>query len=1067
MADICNSEQHVVLNEILNARNRASITPDTPFWKLKLTEEEYALLKETLKKNTYRLETFRIEAALCYAEWWRRDYNGGIPSREDVAVGLGLPRNCWEQLYNAARHGLKSHGFAFIRSLKGNEYFRTLLNQGGLPVNYIKKGTNLSGFKGFLIGLVEELSSINIDWDNNNLDLIKNFNCIAYLGNAFKNDNIYDVSLQIAHAIISEDDRWLPYDDSDTSLSELTNSLKREYRRVKSEHRTKPLTLNWKLRLASSGTANLFVNLNVVKEISSKSIEGLDYHSCYTFDVFVAGIFVGKYVRKSLTRDDEGRAVGAIYSRITVGVANDIQWKGEPVVEVKIRCDNDDRLFPTLCGSYPPNFEYPQVFQMLDDNVYSLKSAANAERNVAVFSTDWKCDGSHELLLNGKFYSAIEFTDEVDLHNCVSNEDVTITNEFTPYSVEFGGTYIQWVEKSNFKLLTRIPLISVFDQTGNRVEKIRSKYRIHNSENEWHNLSSSCLLPFGLVDIKVEFPDNKHVVETFYFIDDMTFVSSNESMFSTELRLDTGNDVSAKFDECENLSVEMIGKNAWRFSRDAVASRYSPTCNFKIITNDNPPLKVSVAVPFEGVVISDLEGKIVPSGKIISYENLRYFNIISHGRTSKIDVTYSSDRIADNDEIMHLRSSVIEGMVPLSDYRDLFARIFQLYGTNTFDRSSSVKLRICDKSIYIRKFVLDSELISGKILITDNTTEDTAGFIYDGDVYALPVSEDIKPAELVQIKLEPCGGRKNLFAIPEELLNSEAIIFSGPESTRRLVPKYYNFGQEDYSREVRREKSAINTRHWGERLSDDDVFAGEYWAKTVKAFRIISEFNLPFTTYNAFKAIGHDPKLLVKFILACWLNGASDIFIQEIDRLEDELNIAVHLIPRTVWEESINSFISSLPPALTDIIKLREIAELINRLFNGTLSTEVASELTQYVVGGGIGYALRFSRADINQFMTRIRGYTDNNDDLPIITFNLQNRNKYYADPDQEMHASYRVMIEAAMCAAENLEQVEGGINLFSLESRDYARVINFYRKYFKETYSEIFIRTVKLIVNR
>lgn len=300
MVNICNSEQHVVLMRILDARNRPSITPDMPLWKLKLTEEEYTNLKETLVQNAYRLEDFGIEAALCYAEWWRRDYNGGIPSREDVAVGLGLPHYCWEQLYKAARHGLKSHGFAFIHSLKGNEYFRTLLNQGGLPVNYIKNGTNLSGFSRFLIGLVEELSSINIDWDDNNIDLIKNFNCIAYLGKAFKNDNIYDVSLQIAHAIISEEDRWLPYDDTDSSLSELTKSLKREYRRVKSEHRTKPLSLSWKLRLTSSKTANLFVNLNIVKEISSKSIEGLNYQSCYTFDVFVSGILVGKYVRKSL-----------------------------------------------------------------------------------------------------------------------------------------------------------------------------------------------------------------------------------------------------------------------------------------------------------------------------------------------------------------------------------------------------------------------------------------------------------------------------------------------------------------------------------------------------------------------------------------------------------------------------------------------------------------------------------------------------------------------------------------------------------------------------------------------
>ncbi len=612
--------------------------------------------------------------------------------------------------------------------------------------------------------------------------------------------------------------------------------------------------------------------------------------------------------------------------------------------------------------------------------------------------------------------------------------------------------------------MTRIPVISVFDQTGTRVGNIKPKYRIHNSKAEWRNLSNSCLLPFGLVDIKVEFPDNKYVMETFYFIDDMTFASRNETMFSTELHLDSRHVISAKVDECENLSVEMTDKNTWRISRDACASKYSPTCNLKIIAENNPPLKVSVVVPFEGIVISDLEGKIVPSGKIISYDNLRYFNIISHGQSGMIDVTYKSDKIEDDDTIKHLKSPVIEGIVPLSDYRDLFARMFQLYGANTFDRSSSIELKICDKRIYIRKFVLDSELSSDKIRITDYTSEDTSDFIYDGDVYALPVSENIKPAELVQIKLEPYNRQMNLFTIPHELLNSEAILFSGPESSRRLVPKYYNFEQEDYSSEVRGEMSAANIILWSERLSKYDVFVGEYWAKTVKAFRIISEFNLPFTTYNAFKSIGRDPKLLVNLILACWLNGASDVLIQEIDRFEDELNIAVHWIPHTVWGECIESFIRLLPPTLIIMnTKLGEITELINALFNATLSAEVASELTQYVAGGNIGDARIFSRADINQFKSKIHGYTDNNIDLPITRFVLQN--KYYVD--QEMHKSYRVMIESAMCAAENFAQVKNHTNLFLLESRDYARITNFYRKYFKETYSKIFIGTVKQIVNK
>lgn len=59
---------------------------------------------------------------------------------------------------------------------------------------------------------------------------------------------------------------------------------------------------------------------------------------------------------------------------------SDILWTGEPVVEVKVRCDNDDRLFLTIAGCYSPNFYYPQVFQMLDDNLYSMSETANAEQ---------------------------------------------------------------------------------------------------------------------------------------------------------------------------------------------------------------------------------------------------------------------------------------------------------------------------------------------------------------------------------------------------------------------------------------------------------------------------------------------------------------------------------------------------------------------------------------------------------------------------------------------------------------------------------------------------------------
>ena len=46
--------------------------------------------------------------------------------------------------------------------------------------------------------------------------------------------------------------------------------------------------------------------MDVVKDILSDSIPGLNITTCYSFDVFVAGTLVGKYVRKDNVRDEEG-----------------------------------------------------------------------------------------------------------------------------------------------------------------------------------------------------------------------------------------------------------------------------------------------------------------------------------------------------------------------------------------------------------------------------------------------------------------------------------------------------------------------------------------------------------------------------------------------------------------------------------------------------------------------------------------------------------------------------------------------------------------------------------------
>lgn len=1058
---------HTSYLDILRTRGMQGLQKNMPLWKFKLSEGEYEALKQTLRIHTSDLAKYGEEAALCYAEWWRRDYKGNIPSKEDVAMDIGIHSSYANELYKAAREALQKHGYTFLHSLKGTLYFRTLLNQGGLPINYITNSGNMGNYSRFLKELVSELSLINIDWNEVDSSIIQQFNCISYLGKAFKNENIYDVSMQIAHAIIVGEKDILPYDDTDASLAELTKSLETAYSRAKAQRKTRPLSLHWKLRTMENRKGYLYVNMDVVKDISSDSIPGLNIMTCYSFDVFVAGTLVGKYVRKDNIRDKEGNILSAIYTRINVGMHSDILWTGEPVVEVKVRCDNDDRLFLTIAGCYPPNFEYPQVFQMLDDHLYSMSETANVENNMAIFSHEWKNGESLPITICDKelYYNA--FTDELDLQNSETGEDVKLTNDFTPYAVEFSNNYISWVEKSNYKLLSTIPYVRVYDQEKHRVQNCSVKYRFRNDNYiKWRSLKSSCVFPCGLVDIRVELPDGHTVTETFYSIGKLKFTSDNESVFSTNIICSCGADMLPKINTQEGVDITELGTNKWMVKRSK-DSKFTPSvCDFSLYCAGNPTLRLSIAIPFDGVTVTDVKGNIVPNGKIVSLANLTNFCVVSHGCYGKkrnIDVSYVSDKVEDYSLLKHLRSKVIDGLVSLADYNDLIVRIFNLYGANSFDRSSSVAMNIYGTEIFIRKFVLESTIEDGKIRVIDSTEENTDNLLYDGEVYAFPVGDELSSEDFFVVKLERIDNSENLFKFPDDFNQQEVVVFSDPEAKRRMIPKYYNREAYDFDKQERTARSSSNTKDWGEALENDDVMMGKHWKGVCKAFDICSRYNLPFPTYNGLKPLGRNSKLLAKFVIAMWLNEYKDVLSQDIDRFEQEMVVAIHWIPAKIWEECIDEFLASVPEAIQPIMfgKMQSLVELLQELFNSTVSTDIAQAFAAFLVSGNIDAGRAFNIADINAYCAKIHGLSDTNKDLPIAKFSLSNA---YYNQGQKLLPSYRVMLEAAMCAAENTCLQENCIDLFAWENREFARIVNFYRKYFKETYSDIFFKTVKYI---
>lgn len=262
---------HLLYNSIL--RHRGLTKPTNPIWKMNITPEEQSALVETLH-NAYmcgELDQYGKEAALYYAVWWQRTYSGGSPSSEMIAESAGVPSEESNTLYKSARRAMRVWGFKPIHDTRYH-FFRSLLLQGGLPINHVvnNKG-NFNNYSVFLKSLVKDMSNLNTEFT---ADIVPKLSCVSYLPKSFCNSSIYEISVQIAHAIIEDREDLLPYDSSKQGeLRDLTSSLQRTAKQAKKERSRKPLSFTWEL-VIKNGILTMNYYLNNIANIGSDMVQG-------------------------------------------------------------------------------------------------------------------------------------------------------------------------------------------------------------------------------------------------------------------------------------------------------------------------------------------------------------------------------------------------------------------------------------------------------------------------------------------------------------------------------------------------------------------------------------------------------------------------------------------------------------------------------------------------------------------------------------------------------------------------------------------------------------------------
>ena len=137
------------LGEFLDIGNRRQLKNEgKPFYKYKVTDQEYYKLKELLNEYAEKLRIgvgftsieylFQIYLVLYAAEWWRREYQGGHWKWEPIFNSFGVTKT--DFLPPVKRNQYIEKGVNYWKlKLKneGKKYLGTIALNGGLPISLI------------------------------------------------------------------------------------------------------------------------------------------------------------------------------------------------------------------------------------------------------------------------------------------------------------------------------------------------------------------------------------------------------------------------------------------------------------------------------------------------------------------------------------------------------------------------------------------------------------------------------------------------------------------------------------------------------------------------------------------------------------------------------------------------------------------------------------------------------------------------------------------------------------------------------------------------------------------
>lgn len=872
-----------------------------PLWKYNLSRGEYTELKKCISQISSNWDYYDPrDITMFFAEWWKNEYNGGILSIEDVfesVKGCKLPL---DDFYKAAQKGAVLLGIKWIKRANILK-FRTLLLQGGLPINHL---LNHSGVYTNFLKKVLEIRPTTIDEFAYEDDIVR------ILPSSSRNEAIYESCLQIVQAIWSGNEEYLSIFENNTTTNASFKSISDELKKHKTaiENTVKKRSkfrAFWVLHKKENSN-EIYLEFNFPDIIEENDFRDLLFKNIkdnvhielkVEYQLIINDLLICKF-KKNLKGN---------YKIFRFSDTN-ILWNGEETKPEIYLLSNDGAKFdfPISLIDYPKITE-PTLWTQKTENEWILNKGTHCKQleAIIIFSNKWRLKEElniSELILKQQVLNWARFEGDIQIYN--GSEQI----EFKTNAASFDWLLVEekpeWILRSNIPVVRNWPKIAAFNADNEQINDIILSWRMFGGIiwNKWNN----GILPQGYIEYRIEALGLEEK-DSFFNLGalDLAFMSRTPNDATIEIKrcgdliLNAKEGQSLTLKQCNNLitaTLEDIQKTPK--SIKAVVRN----------SNQNRSLQLEILPPFRGVKLFKPNGSILDNEALL-YGNFTGYRIISslHNNTT---IRYYICLYNTNDDSIKISRELPNNITPLRKYEEIVFRLFQL--TNTMDKSSSVTIELLDyvddkKNCYLVQNYNKNIIYYYE---DDRLKINIEGMGDEIELFAIPV--DCQPHEIELIALSKDNG---VYSLPENISLKKFIIFSELNNINyRLLPCLVS-SSEDIQHSPIEKKAQRNERvnnYTAELLSES--VNGDCWEKLKKYYHISINREIPFSTFDILCAAGSTPELSAKlFCYLCVYNEDPNFIDKTSKELENDLGFCFHWIPKDDWAKAIDWICDSFP----------------------------------------------------------------------------------------------------------------------------------------------------------